>query len=243
MIRRRFSRFARATKRLAVASVALYLAVGLLTGPGVPHVVRGRPALVAHTTIHFTTWAVYYLNEFLLVVAIVLCFSAIIGSLFERSASSEPGISRVALKERLVNASFGQFRRYALAFDAAISDGHFALRGTRFIGPSEANLVVPLQDIGVVWFLRVWGGWKIVGGGPTPETGLFTFSPRNPRRWFLTFQHQRVPMRPVGLTAEQLPRVQVGLLIQLALYFSLVVLAIGAASFMTFQMILKALSG
>src|SRR5579872_1985251 len=87
---------ARWATRAEIGLIVLFLAFNFVTGPGVPEVVAGRPALVAHVVVRQTSWTLYWFNEALMVSAFVGFWAALIVG---RVAASRVPLDHPALTE------------------------------------------------------------------------------------------------------------------------------------------------
>jgi hypothetical protein len=226
--------------RLSVVVVLFFLALNVITGPGVPGEVSGRPALIAHTTAHFVSPMIYALNTALMVAGFVTVGVAVaLSRAAAARAYSANGRGLPALVERFVNGRIDQWSSL-LCLEARISKGRFELLGLPLLAPAVGHVSLPLSPGTVMWFVAVDGGWKIADG-PTLETSSFEFSPRNPRRWFDELSRLGVTIRPARVERSRLPNRQVSIIAQMALAGALLVAAAAALALTAFLILARAL--
>lgn len=144
--------------RVAIALGMLYLVVSYFTGPGVPEINSGGPALRAHTILHTTTWTIFWINSLLLGGAFVAAAFAIVARMRDGRASPARSREQVMLRERFVSAWFSgkDFDRSA---HVQIADGYLDLWTFTPFTLSIDRLSQPLDRIAVVWLVREWGRW------------------------------------------------------------------------------------
>ena len=143
----------RAAFRIAIALGALYFLVSFLTGPGVPEISSGQPVLRAHTEVQTTSWAIFWINTFLLCGAFGATAFAIIARMNDGHTSPARGREKVLIRERFVSAGFSgkDFDRSA---HVQIADGYLDLWTFTPVTLSNDWLSQPLDRIAVVWLVR-----------------------------------------------------------------------------------------
>ncbi|HEX5415209.1 MAG TPA: hypothetical protein VFZ25_06050 [Chloroflexota bacterium] len=198
--------------RIAVAVVAATVVVNVATGPGAPSIVNGVPVLVAHGSLRYTSWFVYWLNTALFAATIVVILLAFFFRRVRLPHASSIHQSRsvgVLLQEHNISAVVGR-RYYNLVIDARLTRDFLELQRT--MGGGEI-LRLPINNIPVVWFIPGLTGWRIDIGGEGELFRAAQIYPRNPRRWYEVFSSLNIPIRPADLSPAQLPSVQVGWLV------------------------------
>lgn len=221
-------------RRIALGIVVLFFLVNVVAGPGVPEVVGGRPALVAHTAIRFVNWNVYWLMYGLIGASFLSLAVASVAARFPQRGPSRSGALGEESSESLLREKFigGRIEDtyYRLMMNARITRDDLELREADFFGESPPILRIPLAHLGPIWFVRGLSGWSIYGG-PSPELSTFFIFPWNPRHWFEVLTQLGVPVRPVGLRASQLPRLQLALVAQFGCAAVLIVVVVGVLAF------------
>jgi hypothetical protein len=214
-----------------VAAILLFLGVNVVTGPGIPALVDGQPALVSHDVRHEVSWAVYRVNEVLLYAAcaagaVGIILPALLGAGRRGASPISPGAD---VRERFLTGSAGDWH-WNFRLSAALIGDTLVVRQEPWLATRELTVDVPAGASPPIWFTRAARGWMIsVGDGAGPAT-ILRFYPRNPHRWFLAMVSRGFPVRPANLSAAQLPTRQPKIIASMGCALAFWGLVIGAVS-------------
>lgn len=197
----------RRVRRIAIAIVLLFFVVNLITGPGVPQIIGGTPVLYAHDFPRSVNWPIWWLNLALMIAGFLALGGAVTIRQTKVRGSLRVISERILLQERLLDGTLNG-EHYSKRVNVRLTNESLDVRPSPFFLPDRPGVIAPLSNIAAVRFSRTHGIWSVTceTWGHRPQT--FGFTPRTPRRWYVSFRAAGVEVRPDTIVAKRLPQLQ-----------------------------------